>query len=71
MARITGAFRPPPSVDAAAVLRETLDAHAQILDAIDEFRARAGRETQMNRRVELNLEIKRLEARLGELAKRL
>jgi hypothetical protein len=35
------------------------------------LRAKAGKEKQLNRRVELNLEIKRLEAQLGKVGSQL
>jgi hypothetical protein len=35
------------------------------------LRARAAKESQLNRRVELNLEIKRLQAQLAEVARQL
>ena len=64
-AQITGAFRPPKSED-SAVLRENLDARAQALRERAVLCAQAEKETQLNRRVELNLTIKKLDARIAE-----
>jgi hypothetical protein len=65
-AGITGTFAPPGSADRASALRDGLGAHAQIQRDLTVLRAKAKKEKQINRRVELNLEIKRLE---GELAR--
>ena len=53
--------RPSPPT-APAVLRDGLDAHARLQRDLAVLRAKAKKEKQINRRVELNLEIKRLEA---------
>ena len=66
-AQIRGAFVPPASAEKAVALREALDAHAGIRTQIVAIRAQAEHETQINRRVELNLEIKRLEAELTRI----
>ena len=55
---------PPDSADRASVLRESLDAHDRLQRDLTVLRAKAAKEKQINRRVELNLEIKRLEAEL-------
>ena len=65
-ARITGAFVPPDSADRASALRGGLDTHARLQRDIAILRSQATKERQLNRRVELNLEIKRLEAKLTE-----
>jgi len=65
-AQITGAFRPPTTENSAA-LRENLDARAQALRDLTALRAQAEKETQLNRRVEMNLAIKNLDARIAEL----
>ena len=70
-AQITGAYAPPDSPDRAAALREGLDTHARLQRDIAILRAQAEREKQLNRRVELNLEIKRLESELDATAKAL
>jgi len=64
-ARITGAFAPPDSAGRAAARRQGLDAHARLQHDIAVLRAQAAKEKQVNRRVELNLRIKRLEAELA------
>jgi len=69
-AQITGAFRPVASENSAA-LRDQLDARAQALRDLALLRAQAEKETQLNRRVELNLAIKRLEASIAEIAQNL
>jgi hypothetical protein len=63
--RITGAFAPPDSPERASTLREGLDRHARLQRDLGLLRARAAKEKQINRRVELNLELKRLEAELA------
>lgn len=63
--RITGAFASPDSSEQATALRQGLDRHAGLQRDIDLLRARAAKEKQINRRVELNLEIKRLETELA------
>lgn len=65
---LTGAFT--PAADAAAVERRraALAEHERLTREIAALRARATRETQLNRRVELNLQLKQLEARLAEAA---
>jgi len=70
-ARITGAFAPPDSADRATALRDSLDDHARLQRDIIILRAQAEKEKQLNRRVELNLEIKRLEAELTATVKTL
>ena len=66
-AQITGKFAPPESADRATVMRDSLDVHTQLQRDLGVLRAKAAKEKQLNRRVELNLEIKRLEARLAEV----
>jgi hypothetical protein len=70
-ARITGAFVPPESPDRASAMRDGLDTHARLQRDLAVLRSQAKKETQLNRRVELNLEIKRLEAKLTETEKAL
>jgi len=67
-ARITGSFVPPDSPDRASALRDGLDTYARLQRDITVLRAQTEKETQVNRRVELNLEIKRLEAELAATA---
>lgn len=66
-ARVTGAFQPPETADAAAARRAALDGRARITRELAILRTRAHKEGQINRRVELNLEIKRLEAELAAM----
>jgi hypothetical protein len=70
-AQITGTFVPPDSADRASALREALDTHARLQRDIVVLRAQAEKEKQLNHRVELNLEIKRLEATLVAVAEKL
>ena len=65
-AQITGAFRPPKDGN-ASVLRDQLDARAQAVREMAGLRAQAEKETQLSRRVEINLAIKQLETRIAEL----
>jgi hypothetical protein len=64
-ARLNGTFA--EGGDAAAIerRREALEAHSRLTREITGLRAKAAREKQMNRRVDLNLEIQRLEAEIA------
>lgn len=64
-ARITGTFSPPESADRASALRDGLDAYARLRRDLAVLRAKAKKEKQLNRRVELNLKIQELEAQLA------
>jgi len=66
-ARITGRFAPSTSNEAAASRRKALAEYDRLVRQIAALRAQAEREPQINRRVDLNLEIKRLEAELSEV----
>jgi hypothetical protein len=48
-------------------LRKGLDRHTRLQRDLDLLRAKAGKEKQINRRVELNLEIKAIESKLAEI----
>jgi len=61
-AQVTGSFVLPTSGEAALARRTALADHDRLTSRIDALRAQATREPQINRRVELNLKIKRLEA---------
>jgi hypothetical protein len=61
-ARRTGAFTPPSSPDRAAVRRAALQECDQLDATILRLRSAAAKEKQMPLRVELNLELKRVEA---------
>ena len=66
-AQITGAFVPPPSAERSAALRENLDSRTRALRDLALLRTQTENETQLNRRVELNLAIKKLDVRIAEL----
>jgi hypothetical protein len=70
-AQITGSFAAPDSADRSSALRDGLDTYARLQREVALLRARAEKEKQINRRVELNLEIKRLEAELATTTKAL
>jgi hypothetical protein len=63
-ARITGIFALPDSAERAAAVQDGLGIHARLKRELAILRARADKEKQINRRVGLNTEIKRLEAEL-------
>ena len=65
--RITGVFAPPDSAEDSTALRKGLDRHTRLQRDLDLLRAKAGKEKQINRRVELNLEIKAIESKLAEI----
>lgn len=64
-ARITGVFAVPGATGEGGAVRDGLEAHKAMERELVGLRARAKKEKQINRRVELNLEIKRVE---GEMA---
>jgi hypothetical protein len=66
-ARITGAFAAPVTAGGASALCAVLDRHARLKRELELVRAQAAKEKQINRRVELNTEIKRIEAILSAL----
>ncbi len=66
-ARITGAFAVPATTAQAAVVRERLETYDILNRELAGLRAQAKREKQLNRRVTLNLEIKRLEAAMDTI----
>ena len=68
-ARINGTFVESDDADAIERRREALDAHARLTREITGLRSKATRETQMNRRVKLNLKIQRCEADLTGVMK--
>lgn len=70
-ARLTGTFAVIDDTAAIDRRREALDVHARLAKDIDTLRARAKREKQMNRRVDLNIAIQRLEAELATYKKSL
>lgn len=67
-ARHTGKFAPAADLADAERRRAALAEHARLKSEITSLRARATKEKQVSRRVELNLALKRLEALLAEAA---
>ena len=61
-ARVTGVFTVPATAKHAALRRDALQKCAQLDAEIARLRATAAKEKQMSRRVELNLELKRVQA---------
>ena len=61
-ARVTGAFAVAEDGEQAALRRDALQERARLDAQIARLRAAAAKEKQMARRVELNLELKRVEA---------
>jgi hypothetical protein len=70
-AKITGRFAPSSSSEAASARREALVKYDHLVRQITALRAHAEKEPQISRRVDLNLEIKRLEDELAESMKRM
>lgn len=70
-ANITGLFVLPASEEAALARSNALVEYDRLTHQIATLRAQAVHESQVNRRVELNLEIKRLETELADMMKRL
>jgi len=64
-ARLTGTFAVPASFELATARRAALQEYARLDAVIARLRATAAREKQMARQVELNLELKRVEAALA------
>ena len=65
-ARITGRFVQDATPEHSSVRREVLNERVQRERELTLLRAQAAKEKQINRRVELNLSIKKIEARLKE-----
>lgn len=63
-AGITGHFSLPESPEQTHRMRESVEQHSQIFSELAALRTQAGKEKQMNRLVELNTKIKRLELQL-------
>jgi hypothetical protein len=61
-ARVAGAFALVPTAERAVARRDALQEYARLDAEIARLRATAAKEKQMSRRVELNLELKRVEA---------
>jgi hypothetical protein len=67
-ARHTGRFAPAADAGAAERRRAALVDHERLMGEIAVLRTRAAKEKQLNRRVELNLQVKQLESRLADAA---
>ena len=65
-ADITGPYLAPSKLERAVFRREALKSYERLTKQIVAIRTQAGKEKQMNRRVELNVELKRLEKELDE-----
>lgn len=70
-ARLTGAFAATDNQEVIDRRRDALDAHARLTKEIEGLRAKAKREKQLSRRVDLNLEIQQREADLAAYANQL
>ncbi|HUP24551.1 MAG TPA: DUF4391 domain-containing protein [Thermoanaerobaculia bacterium] len=70
-AGVTGAFAVPASTEEAAGRQEAVREHARLSAEIARLRAVAAKERQMARRVDLNLEVQRLEKDLSLAKERL
>lgn len=66
-ASITGSFTTPTSAEHSATLRGGLANHARLQYELTTLRNQAAKEKQLNRRVELNITIKKLEVELADL----
>ncbi len=65
--RLTGKFVVPDSSERSSVMRDGLANHDRLQHELKALRAQAAKEKQVNRRVELNMTIKRLEAELSAI----
>lgn len=70
-ARLTGTFAATDDQEAIDRRRAALDAHLRLTKEIEGLRAKAKREKQLSRRVDLNLEIQQREADLAAYANQL
>jgi hypothetical protein len=66
-ARITGVFLLPEFAESSEAQRDNLETHARLMRELATLRAQAKKEKQINRRVEINTEIKRLETQLATI----
>ena len=66
-ARVSGVYLATDDKDAVQRRREALETHTWLQREIALLRAQAGREKQMKGRVDLNLQIQRLQAALADL----
>lgn len=70
-AQITGRFTSSTSSEAAAARSEALAEYDRLVRQILNLRVQADKESQISRRVDLNLGIKRLEAKMAEATSRM
>lgn len=70
-ARIIGLFVPPDSIERSADIRKSLETHARLQNELNALRAQASKEKQLARRVEINLELQRLQRELEAETRRL
>lgn len=70
-ARVTGAFTVASNAARAAARRDALQENARLLAVMKRLRTSAAREKQMARRVELNLELQRIDAALRAIKEHL
>lgn len=70
-ARLTGKFTATDDQEIVDRRRAALDAHTRLIKEIEILRAKAKREKQISRRVELNLQIQRRETTLAAYANQL
>jgi hypothetical protein len=70
-ARITGRFTPSNSSETAAARHEALSEYDRLVRQNSALRTQAEKEPQISRRVDLNVEIKRLETELAVSIKRM
>jgi len=68
VAQITGSFKPATDAGAVERRRTALAEHDRLIREIANLRSRAAKESQLSRRVDLNLQVKQLETRLAETA---
>lgn len=61
-ARVSGLYRPPVTAERATAVREGVAGYTTAQRKLVALRSRAEREKQLSRRIDLNLEIRRLEA---------
>ncbi|WP_323032961.1 DUF4391 domain-containing protein [Paracoccus sp. (in: a-proteobacteria)] len=66
-AKVSGVYLATDDNDSVQRRREALENHTRLLREIALLRAKAGREKQMKGRVDLNLQIQRLQAALADL----
>lgn len=67
-ALLTGSFTPAPDAEAAERRRAALAERERLTREIASLRSRAGKETQLNRRVDINIRVLHLETCLAKLA---